>query len=92
MFHDDEACISIRVARRENEILAHGTGAAGFVEEELTKVVFLLPEVHHLVVHGLPRDVQNSSNDDVTSLAGGMDTDNVERTGERHVEKGFRSG
>ena len=87
MLHDDEAIVSFRVRRGQDEVVAHSRTASRFVQEEVPEVVFMFPEVHHLVVHCLARDIANAANNNVADFAAAVDAYCVEAALEGHVEE-----
>lgn len=87
MLHDDEAIVGFWVCGRQDEVVAHGGTASWFVEEKISKVVFFLPEVHHLLVHCLAGDIANAADYNVADLAAAVDAYGVEAALERHGEE-----
>lgn len=87
MLHDDEAIVSFWVRRGQDDVVAHGGTASGFVQEKVPEVVFMFPEVHHLVVHCFTGNIANAADYNVADFAAAVDAYCVEAALEGHVEE-----
>lgn len=47
-------------------------------------MVFFLPKIHHLLEHGLARDVKDSPGDNVADLTADVGADDIESPPKRH--------